>query len=283
MKPRQTIQVSVEVITPDEAKAYFATRAPNQRPLSQEFVGRYADIMARNGWELTHQGIAFNAEGQLIDGQHRMAAVVKSQATIESMVFRYRAVGNSMLVVDSGKPRSVPDKIAVLNLAQQVSGINGSQGVVLRDFGALINMFALLCDGYKQRRGSLDGDMLESIATKEPAIMWAMGLHRPTWGTVGLSALAFCRRIDQQKTDELVTLIESNMPSTSRAVQYIRNGLTNNELRPTHGNGTWRVMVAIRWVAAICAFFDGVDVPPQQSGNTAELLRPYRARRESSH
>jgi hypothetical protein len=79
---RQTIQTTIEVITPEDATRYLATRSPNQRPISKDFVHKYADVMARNGWELTHQGIAFDAAGRLIDGQHRMAAVVKSSATV---------------------------------------------------------------------------------------------------------------------------------------------------------------------------------------------------------
>jgi hypothetical protein len=284
---RQTIQTTIEVITPDDAKRYLAMRPPNQRPISRDFVLKYADVMSRGGWELTHQGIAFDADGRLIDGQHRMAAVLKSGATAEFMVFRYREVGNSMLVIDSGKARSVADKLVILGLVEELkkNGAKTNQAMA-RDLGAVINMYAMLVGGFHGRRNALDGDMLEKIATEEKDVAWAMGLNRTLWGTLGLAALAFCRACGTAKVEELVFDIENNVDTKSDAIKHIREGLLSGDLRPakTHTNGTWRHILAVRWVYLILSYVDGGQVVLFDKGDDTlqSSLEPLRARRVRS-
>lgn len=61
--------------------------------------------MSRNAWPITHQGIAFDEFGQLIDGQHRLHAIVKSKKTIPCLVstgIQFEAVS----VIDRGLKRN---------------------------------------------------------------------------------------------------------------------------------------------------------------------------------
>lgn len=72
-------------ITPEIA-ALMLTHNQSNRPLSDHFVGRLAKKMEDGAWEVTHQGIGFSQEGQLLDGQHRLAALVKTGMTFEFQV-----------------------------------------------------------------------------------------------------------------------------------------------------------------------------------------------------
>lgn len=43
--------------------------------------------MRRGDWLVTHQGIAFDTRGVLVDGQHRLGAVVEADVTVKIAVF----------------------------------------------------------------------------------------------------------------------------------------------------------------------------------------------------
>ena len=104
-------------VTPEVANYWLTTKAKN-RNISGPTVNKYAWDMANGKWELNHQGIAFDSNGQLIDGQHRLNAIIKSGTTIRIPV----TVGASEHGIDSLRPRSIPDSIAISGCAPWING-----------------------------------------------------------------------------------------------------------------------------------------------------------------
>jgi len=82
------------------------------RPISEDTVAAYARDMIAGQWVATHQGVAFNDKDELIDGQHRLHAIVRCDKTIRMMVtFGLPSVieGKQMTTmdcVDRGRTRS---------------------------------------------------------------------------------------------------------------------------------------------------------------------------------
>jgi len=113
-----TMQMTIEKITPKKAAEYIATvDTSKQRPLKQAKIDDYATSMAHGHWVLTHQGIAFDDEGNLCDGQHRMHAVVKSGVTVEMQVTRnmIQKQGNLFTfdAIDQGVKRHIGEQLHV--------------------------------------------------------------------------------------------------------------------------------------------------------------------------
>lgn len=71
------IDVKVIRITPDIAEEFLGKNNDN-RKMRKLVVQTYAKDMSEGRWEFTHQGIAFDCNGNLIDGQHRLAAIIES-------------------------------------------------------------------------------------------------------------------------------------------------------------------------------------------------------------
>lgn len=108
------MKIAWEKITPKKAADYLKKNTIN-RSLREETVKAYEADMRRGKWVRTHQGIAFNDRGNLIDGQHRLSAIVRSGATIEILVTRGipALIGkeHTMDAVDRGVARTIGDQL----------------------------------------------------------------------------------------------------------------------------------------------------------------------------
>lgn len=76
----------VQKISPKKAAEMLEANTSN-RPLAKATVRWFAEAMRRGDWLVTHQGIAFDTNGALVDGQHRLAAIIEADLPIEMTVF----------------------------------------------------------------------------------------------------------------------------------------------------------------------------------------------------
>lgn len=74
------------LVTPEIAKRWLSQNTDSNRNVSNTTVEAYAREMAAGRWTLTHQGLAFNTTGELVDGQHRLHAIIASGASVVMMV-----------------------------------------------------------------------------------------------------------------------------------------------------------------------------------------------------
>lgn len=98
-------------ITPAKAQEMLQKNSTN-RPLTPSRVAEYSQSMQRGEWLVTHQGIAFDTAGTLVDGQHRLAAIVDADQPVEMTVFTEVPEG-TFGVLDTGKKRSAADTLHV--------------------------------------------------------------------------------------------------------------------------------------------------------------------------
>ncbi|WP_328920897.1 hypothetical protein OG911_34995 [Streptomyces sp. NBC_00208] len=91
-------------------------RNTNNRPLSKNTVQQLAAQIQRGEWQLTHQGIAFDEDDVLIDGQHRLAAIVKAGTTVP-MTVTQGVPRTAFTVMDTGRKRTGRDALALVGEA----------------------------------------------------------------------------------------------------------------------------------------------------------------------
>lgn len=101
--------MSVEEISPEKAKKYLGDNYEYNRNIRAHVVKRYANDIVNGKWRWqVAPPIIFDGQGRVIDGQHRLAAVVRSGRTVESYVIR-GADEEDYKVIDSGIPRKAGD------------------------------------------------------------------------------------------------------------------------------------------------------------------------------
>jgi len=103
---------ALRTVTPDVAIRWLENANPNNRAVSDAHVARLARDMSEGRWILTHEGIAFDPQGRLLDGQHRLWAVIESNQPVEMHVF-FNLTPEALMVINTGKPRSLADVLRI--------------------------------------------------------------------------------------------------------------------------------------------------------------------------
>lgn len=106
-------------ITPELAKEWLANSKDvvRNRNITASRVSSYADQMLSGQWRVTHQGIAFDENNHLTDGQHRLSAIVKAgernQSIKVEMWVYWGLPQTDMIVVDKHRPRSEQNSLYI--------------------------------------------------------------------------------------------------------------------------------------------------------------------------
>jgi len=103
-------QASILTITPGLAESFLHKNYTN-RPLKLRHIATLSRAMMEGDWKINGDTIKIANSGKIIDGQHRLHAVIKSQTTIESWVI----VGlddDVFGTIDIGKKRTVADTLS---------------------------------------------------------------------------------------------------------------------------------------------------------------------------
>lgn len=101
----------VEKITPDVATKYLEANVHN-RPVHQRHVEFLAEEIKQGRWKMNGSSIVFNGDGTLIDGQHRLWAVITSGLPIKILVVRGADEG-SFATIDTGLARTAGDVLGI--------------------------------------------------------------------------------------------------------------------------------------------------------------------------
>lgn len=110
------MQIAMETITPEAARSYLDMQVDNRR-VRENRVRQWADDMKRGEFPAIAQPIMFTSDGRLIDGQHRLHAIVKAGIPVELLVARGVPLEHRRYI-DGGAPRTAAD---VLHMDHGVS------------------------------------------------------------------------------------------------------------------------------------------------------------------
>ena len=130
------MKVEIVYITPVLAQQWLKANKSN-RPSRERQIAAFAKDMKEGKWATTHQGIAFDDGGRLIDGQHRLKAIVKSGCTIQMMVTRglpaERKGIKTIDTIDQGAVRTVANQLqlshGIKNAAQTAATLQVIAGI----------------------------------------------------------------------------------------------------------------------------------------------------------
>lgn len=104
------------LVTPKLAAIWLENNGGN-RTIRPGILGLYKNILLAGEWQLTHQGVAISDTGKLLDGQHRLKAIMETGISAEMQV-SFGLSDDAFKVIDRGSPRTMSD---ATRLAERVS------------------------------------------------------------------------------------------------------------------------------------------------------------------
>lgn len=112
MNNQEQVFVEEVEITPELAKKWLNLMAPN-RTVSQSRVTQWAARLEKFGkFPQTGDTIKFDISGRLVDGQHRLMAIIESGVTVRALVARNVPL-EDVATIDTGKSRSHADVLEI--------------------------------------------------------------------------------------------------------------------------------------------------------------------------
>ena len=105
----ENIVAEVVTITPQEATNWLRCNEHN-RPVRKNHVNFLAREMKEGNWQINGQAIVIADNEQVLDGQHRLLAIIEAGVPIKSLVV-YGITADAFSTIDTGAVRSSADAL----------------------------------------------------------------------------------------------------------------------------------------------------------------------------
>jgi len=191
-------------VTPTMALNWLENANQRNRKLSDVYAERLARDIREGRWLLTHEGIAFDKNGVLLDGQHRLWAIVLANIPVQLYVWQGIST-QALLTIGGGKARTVAD---ILTLA-------GNHGTVHR--GELTILRAMLGHGGQPSQ----------LTTAEMGVELTRHYDAVTFAMKHLSPISRVKGISTGDTRAVVARAwySANRARLARFCQILRTGM----------------------------------------------------------
>jgi len=144
-------------ITPEVASQWLMKNIDNRKP-SKAKIRKLAIDLKEQNWVANADAVRFNRNDVLIDGQHRLMAVVESGVTIKNALVARGLSEKAYITIDDGIPRQMHQFLAHANLGTE------------RRQKVLAYLIANMCSIEKE--GSLAGIKHHKQITKSQMNKW---------------------------------------------------------------------------------------------------------------
>ena len=209
--------VDIEEINTEQAKYLLSRNFENNRNVVKTQADRLATSMRKNMFYCSSDAIAIDEDGNLVNGQHRMTAVVQSGITCKFLVVR-GFPREHVKCIDLGRKRMMDDRI-------QIGGVPISRKdcIVVRNCFSDYNVKVLGINSYSQVYH--DDQVVDWYKTMDTflAVLDYLNCKSPGFMAVGslyiLTALT-SDYIRHKTTPRYAHIAEQSMSPLVRALQF---------------------------------------------------------------
>lgn len=104
-------RIDVLTVTPAIAREWLSRNSHN-RPIRKKKVDEYTRDMKSGNWRVNGETIKFSADGTLLDGQHRLTAVIAADTPVEFIVVT-GLDASTQATMDAGAKRTTGDAFSL--------------------------------------------------------------------------------------------------------------------------------------------------------------------------
>lgn len=129
-----TISTSVERIDSKKAAKLLELNTDNFRNMDKQRVAMYRNNMKNGTWRFNGDAIRIDINNVLLDGQHRLKAIVESDTEQEMIIIR-GLEPECRLTIDRNKPRLVSDEVKNRGIKSATSVTAAVKKIIAHDKG----------------------------------------------------------------------------------------------------------------------------------------------------
>lgn len=234
------MKTALEVVTPEMAREYLTHNTGN-RPLRQTWINGLVGMIQRGQWAETHQGIAFAKSGRLLDGQHRLHAIMAAGRSVRLLVTR--ELDEDVFVhIDGGRTRSLQDRLKLIGDSEPAN-----------TYAVAITRAYLWLAGDKSRVVGATVDTLENTFLRfSDEVSYVAHLFsrrkvvKITVAPVGAAVMIYMRHDKERGTDFCDSLVRgADLPSGS-PILALREGLMAGRIAG-ESEKYWKTINATRY------------------------------------
>lgn len=243
----------LEEITPAIARKYLGENLVN-RNLMGTYVDRLAGAMSRGEWVFNGEPIQFDESGNLINGQHRLSAIVKSGVTLHMLVIRGLVKRKAQESLDSGRSRSLADRL-------RLRGVSNAEHIA-----AGIKLLWKYQNGrMKEGGGAASATPQQGLALYEEhkdigdATTWSRRIGRTFHlsPSVGMCFWYLLHRIDWEDAEEFCEKLDSGLELEEDSPIYVYREWLQRETAKRPVDRASRIYQAALMVKAWNAYREG--------------------------
>jgi hypothetical protein len=236
------VTVKRERITPQKAEEMIEGQRVNRRLNESRIAALAADMLAET-WQDNGETIKLDKAGALLDGQHRLTAISRSQRTQHLLVAR-NIPHTAIITIDSGTSRTMANHLEILGISKA--------GTTLA--GALRFLWAHEKGGVLRTRVPPTNQQLHELYSLNPGLKDSLEyVMAGRWKKVSLSpALAtFLHFVFAQKDADQAAVFFENLHDgdglhKGDIVYMLREKLLENAVSPTKATTAYIAALVIK-------------------------------------
>lgn len=273
MSPKKKPAMSFEytLVTPKMAEQWLEKQNTSEDDRNRNVrgvkVAAFARAMKEGKWRATHQGISFDENGNLLDGQHRLRAIVSSGVSIW-LIVGYNQPRQNMAVIDRGSTRTTGDTLRILYGMTSSSKRGGAGRIILSVKRGVPSGNLFLTDE----------EVAEELTQNAEHYDWLFDhCHGSKWPSPIIAALCYAYPVNPVRVREFGSLLVEpvNVPAGSivfRAIEIAKLGCKTRQ-----PGGSERVVLFRRMLRCLMAFLKNERL--KQVKDSDEGLNYFRALR----
>lgn len=112
-------RTEIKMVSPQIAKNWLTVNTINRR-VNDKLIIFYANQMTRGLWEFNGEPIIFSDTHKLLDGQHRLMAIIRSGVTLP-MVIIFNIKESTFPTIDRGRNRTMSDVLDITGISNSTN------------------------------------------------------------------------------------------------------------------------------------------------------------------
>lgn len=256
MEKKINVIARVETITPSLAAEYLAHNKVN-RPLNKRTVDFYAAQMCKGQWKVNGEAICFTKEGNMVNGQHRLNAIIKYGHPVDILVVR-NCDEDVLPTYDSGRKRKSSD-VFYLNGVKNYTNISAAVNKYMRMHVDLSFAVTTSLTTYKQiSNADLITEYRTSPALYDEAVSFATKCYdklRILTISEGAGLYVYLIKDIGHDTETVKTFFRMlffNEDVTNKTVSLLREKLINDRISRKRMTAKYKSMLTVKaWNAYI--------------------------------